>query len=236
MLRSSHLIAIVTLLLSFPALLLAGGPPWLCLPIDGVTAENAPACARLIEGKLKDGISPNYPGVKLLQHDKQWYATFCLGKPVDLSDVDAALNGSGFSVPQKKLRLFGHVILEVDAGASSAKELLAALETLQNVSVANSAETKDRLLVTVDMPYPADPKGFDRESIAFDSFRRNDFSTGSDRTATTADKLPTLSDFRDLVAQHKATLKSVQWSDIYRMRPLGCVTVVEQAKASAAKR
>ena len=102
--------------LMFPLRLFAGGPPWLCLPLDGVTPGNVAACTEILTGKLEGKFLPQNGGIQLQQHAQQWYLTFYMGKPVALDEVVSALGGSGFSVPLDRLRLFGHVTLEIDCG------------------------------------------------------------------------------------------------------------------------
>jgi hypothetical protein len=211
-----------------PTRLIAGGPPWLCLPIDGVTSNNVKACADLLTTKLESKISFHDREIQIQQHSNQWYLTFYMGEHVELGDVEAALQGSGFSVPRDRLRLFGHVILKIDARTTSPKELLADLDAMNYVSVAGSDDKEDRLLVTLDMPYPMWNGGPDRRSVRWDTFQRNDFasdpSTRSESPATSR-TLPSYAAIRDIVAKHKASLKDIRWSDKYACRPLGCVAV-----------
>src|SRR5262245_33548379 len=86
-------------LVLLPMACVAGGPPWLCLPVDGVTAENSPACAERLKAKLEDK-QPDYQdfrGFQLKPAGGQWYLMFHFDKDVALSDIDAALKGSPFS-------------------------------------------------------------------------------------------------------------------------------------------
>jgi hypothetical protein len=224
--------AAMVLILILPARLLAGGPPWLCLPLDGVTAENATACGELLTSKLADKLCP-YPGrdraVKVQENKGQWYVAFYLGEHAGLHDVEAALAGSEFSVPRERLRLFGHAILVIDARAKS-KQLLEDLEALSLVSVAESKTAEGRLLVTVDMPYPYPVEARDREelTVGWDSFWRGDLSsdqaTRSEAPAT-ARALPGHDEFRKTVEKHDAMLTDIRWSPDYVCRPLGCVSI-----------
>jgi len=230
--------AIVALFLFAPARLMAGGPPWLCLPIAGVTPDNAKQCSDLLTEKLKSKFSPHLArdkGVELREHAGQWYLTFYMGEDVALRDVDAALKGSRFSVPRDRLRLFGHVILEIDTGKSAAKELLSGLEALSHVSVDKSEHKDKALLVTVDMPYPVENNGSDGLSAGWEKFQRNDFasdqSAKSEPAATSRD-LPSYSAFRDTVARHQGTLKDIRWSTDYACRPLGGVAVAADKVAA----
>ena len=230
MLQKLSSLAIAFLLLLLPSRLFAGGPPWLCLPIDGVTVASAKECAGLLNSKLKDKFSGDVEErqIKVLQHADQWYLTFYMGEDVALGDVDAALQGSKFSVPRDRLRLFGHSVLEIDTRAASAKDLLADLEAASYVSVAESERRKDRFLVTLDIPYPVET---DRERgvVGWEKFRRNDLSSdqaarGSESPAT-PQTLPAYAALRDVVAKHKASLKDVRWDMNYACRPLGGVAV-----------
>ena len=92
--------------LLLPARLMAGGPPFLCLPVDGVTAENVQACTRLLNSKLENKLWPHSSrlhGVKLMERTNQWYLAFYMDKDVRLSDVQAALQASEFSIPEGRL-------------------------------------------------------------------------------------------------------------------------------------
>jgi hypothetical protein len=225
------------LFLSLPASLLAGGPPWLCLPLEGVTSQNAAACGELLTTRLKDKLWKHGDRearvVKIQQHAGQWYATFFMGEQVALSEVEQSLKGSDYSVPRSRLRLFGHVELEIDAGQARPQELLIQLKGLKHVSVENSTEKGGRLLVTVDMPYPSELNGREDMSMGFDTFKRCDFSsdqsTRSEKPVTAA-ALPGYDTFRDLVAKQNASLKEVSWDPNYACRPLGAVAVVKSSK------
>jgi len=234
MIRKFSLLAVVTLFLSFPALAVAGGPPWLCLPLDGVNTANATDCASLLTTKLKGKIwrQSEDPRVKVVQHEDQWYATFPMEESVGLSEVEAALQGSKFSVPRGQLRLFGHVILEIDRKDAAAQDLLSGLKGLSEVSIAETQEKKDRLLVTVDMPYPAFDSARQRGSVGWKSFQRNGLnSDASSREPMSASSLPSYDDFRKLVTAKKGDLKDLRWSDTFACRELGGVTVGKRVAA-----
>ena len=227
MLRKLMFPAALALSLVLPARLLAGGPPWLCLPLKGVTADNVSACAELLTGKLADKVWPHEPAVRVQAYKDQWYVTFYLGKHIGLGDIEAALAGSEFSVPRDSLRLFGHAILELDAREAS-QELLADLEALVHVSVAKQEAAERRVLITVDMPYPVSETGRERESVGWESFQWCDFSSDQatrSEPATSAKTLPGYDDFRKVVEKHGASLNDIRWSDYYRCRPLGGVTI-----------
>jgi hypothetical protein len=204
-----------------PCQLFAGGPPWLCLPIDGVTADNASQCAR----RLADasGRPLGEDGVEMREEREQWYARISMRKDVTLRQVAEALQDSPFVVPREKLRLFGHAILEIDIGAATADRLLADLEAMEYVAVERSITERGLLVVTVDMPYPVPVGPSHRESVRWDTFQRNEFSTPSPRSETpaTARMLPSHQAFRDVVAKHHAALKDIRWSTRYACRPLG---------------
>jgi hypothetical protein len=225
------------LLLLLPDRLIAGGPPWLCLPVDGVTEGNVKACADLLTTKLESQLWPEDREIQIRQRSNQWYLTFYMKTHVALSDVEAALQGSGFSVPRNRLRLFGHAILEIDARTPPPKELLADLEALRFVSVGETEDKEDRLLVLVDMPYPEDGDR-DRDSVAWDAFRRNDFAsdpaTRSEPPAT-SQTLPGYDAFRDVVAKHKGSLKDIRWSGALGCRPLGCVAAPVKNESTTEK-
>jgi hypothetical protein len=236
--RKLSCLAVATLFLLLPTRLLAGGPPWLTVPIDGLNADNTKAVTEQLSAKLKDKLYPPdvFRGVAILQNRDQSYATLYMKEDVRLHDIETALKGTGVSVPRNRLHLFGHAILEIDSGDRSAKQLLAALEALDHVSVAKS-ETKDGLLlVTVDMPYPPDNQR--GESVAWDKFVRGDLSSNQStrsEPAATPQTLPSFSAFRDIVAKHKATLKDVRWSTEYACRSVGCVAVPATAAVASVK-
>jgi hypothetical protein len=231
MLRKSLPLAIATLFVLSPARLMAGGPPWLCLPIDGITLDNVGECTDMLTKKLEDRIWPyagQQPGLQIVSHANQWYLTFYMGKDVALGDVEKALAGSRFSIPRDKLRLFGHVILEIDSGRSAAQRLLADFEKLDCVSVAESKEDKHLVLATVDMPYPIERGRPDRGPEGWDSFSWNQFNSNKSTPSqphVTAGMLPSYDTFRDIAARHEASLKEIRWSTRYACRPLGGVAV-----------
>jgi hypothetical protein len=226
--------------LLFPTLLIAGGPPRLCLPIDGVKADQVEACSKLLAEKLAGKISPDpYGGVRMHEYKDQRYFSFYMGEEVSLSQIEAALEGSGFSVPRGRLRLFGHAILEVEAGDAVVKPMLTALEKLDHVSVDQSQpkHEKERLLVTVDMPYPTDDRPRE-ERVGWGTFARCDFSSDQatlSEPTTTAEKLPDYGAFRDVLAKNNASLKDIRWNPQYACRPQGGVAVAPREAVAAAK-
>ncbi len=222
--------AVAAAIFLVPAAVRAGGPPWLCLPIDGATAEKTAAAQEPLEKKLAGKMwnrEDSLRGVKFQQYRDQSYLVFHLADEVSLADVDAALKGSGLSIPRDKLHLFGHVILQIDPRKTPEQELVAALKAIEHVSVEKS-ESKDGMLrVTVAMPYPKDHEGVDRATVGWDTFVHQDFSaagvaqTGSQAMAK---QLPSYDDLRQVIEKHDAKLKDIVWSQNFACRPLGCVT------------
>jgi hypothetical protein len=238
MCRKLSLLAAAALFLALPSRLHAGGPPWLCLPIDGLTADNSKATNDLLTAKLKDKLySPDvFRGVAILQHAKQPYATIFIKEDIGLRDIEAALKGSGVSVPRDRLHLFGHTILEIDSRSDSPKDLLADLAKLDYVTVAESENKDGRLLVSIDMPYPPEERRGD--SVAWEKFVRNDRSSDlstKNEPPATRETLPGYNAIRDVVARHKATLKDIRWDTDHACRTVGCVAVPESKTVAAAK-
>jgi hypothetical protein len=216
------------LLFSARGQLLAGGPPRLCLPLDGVTAEKGDDCIRRLAGALGDRVAK----VELRQNDGQWYAISHLRKDVRLSEVEAALAGSPFSVPRDRLRLFGHVQLEVELRSGEPAGLIAGLKGLEHVAVDGSKAGKGALLVTLDVPYPEHAgRTLDLASVPFakETFRRTFGSAKgtSPEPPAAAPALPRHSAVRDVVAKHAAVLKDVRWSVSHGCRMLGCIALPE---------
>src|SRR5262245_25964320 len=141
MFRKIALFAVVSLLAMLPSTLIAGGPPRLCLPIDGVTANSLAACTDLLATKLDSKLwssSTSDRGVRILENKTQWYAMLTMKEDIGLAEVDAALKGSGYSIPRDRLHIFGHMILEIQGSSKSAAELLAKLDALPHVSIDES--------------------------------------------------------------------------------------------------
>jgi hypothetical protein len=241
MCRKLLILAAVAALPLLPGRLFAGGPPWLCIPVDGVTSGNAKACMELINTKLGNKLWQHdgpYGGGAAIHHDKdQQYLTFYMQQDVRLSEIEAALKGTEFSIPRDRLRLFGHVILEIDPGQAPHKALLASLETLDQVSVAESQAEKNLLLVTAQMPYPVVRDRPKPDFIGWEKFARNDYTSQSPsktESPTTRDSLPSYDSFRDLVAKHDASLRDIRWSMAHACRALGCVDAPKSAAEIAA--
>ena len=230
-LLSVGLLVVFTAGMLWPTAAMAGGPPLLCLPLEGVSARTAPACAKLLTDKLGDKVveHPNWPReVKVLERGGQWYLAFYMSGDVRLADVTSALKGSGAAVALDRLRMFGHVILEIDAPAKSRSALVADLKAVPHVSVGESKAVKDTLLVTLDMPYPVEPgQGrADLDSIGWTSFARNDFaSDGSARSEppVSAEQLPSYRAIGEAVTRHGGGIKDVRWSANHACRTLGGV-------------
>jgi hypothetical protein len=233
----SHWVLAAAFLL-LPAGLMAGGPPFVCLPVDGVTSQNVQVCSKLLNSKLEDKLwtrSSLPHGVKLIERTNQWYLAFYMDKDVRLSDVLAALQGSEFSIPQDRLHLFGHAILDIDAPAASRQALLSALKSLPHVSVEESKTQDKLLLVTLDMPYPVAWKE-DLESAGWEKFQRNDFNSNQSthsRNPATTKELPSYETIGDVVSKHNASLKDIRWSTHYACRPLGGVAESRPAAQEA---
>lgn len=238
MCRKLSLVAMAALFLAFPTQLHAGGPPWLCLPIDGLTADNSKATNDQLTARLKDKLYPPdvFRGVAMLENAKQHYATLFIKQEVGLRDIDAALKGSGVSIPRDRLHLFGHVTLDIDPQAASPKELLADLEKIDHVSIAKSENKDGSLLVTVDMPYP--PEAERGDSVAWEKFVRNDLAsdpTTKSEPPATGESLPSYKTFREVLAKHHAKLKDIRWSTEYVCRTVGCVAAPESKTVASIK-
>jgi hypothetical protein len=226
----------VLLVVSLPAAVFAGGPPWLCLPIEGVSEKTAPQCSELLTAKLQDKLWKDEEdrSVKVTAYEGQWYATFSMGTAVSLGEVEEALKGTKVSVAKGGLRLFGHVILEIDPQKGSARDLVAKLDEIKEVSIAESVSKDGKLLVTLDMPYPTHDSSKERGSVGWTTFQRSDLSTDdADRSAKTASNLPTYDDLQKSVESGGGVLKDLRWSDEFACRTLGGVVA---KKGDAGKR
>jgi hypothetical protein len=219
------LIFAIVMFLSLPAAAFAGGPPWLCLPIDGVTEKTSPACAELLTAKLQDKLwKDGNLSVKVVAYEGEWYATFSMGTEVTLGEVEAALKGSNFAVARKSLRLFGHVILEIDPQKAAANDLLAKLDEIKEVSIAETESKEGKLRVTIDMPYPVEEGIRERGTVGWSSFRRSDLSTNDgDRSPKTASDLPAYEDLQKAISKSGGSLKDLCWSEEFACRTLGGV-------------
>jgi hypothetical protein len=231
MFRKSSLFVAGALVASLQLTALAGGPPWVSVPIDGVNAKNSQACAEKIGAALKDKIFPGseaYSGVNIGEHNGQHYAMFHMQKDVTLSDVEAALRGTSFTIPRDKIRLFGHTVLEVQADEAQGKKLLADLESLNPVWVAESNQADKKLRVTLEMPYPAETTGGrpSQKSVGtWQKYQRNDFMQEGPKTddVYAVAELPTYNTLRDTIAKSGGKLEDVRWSTQYACRAVGCI-------------
>jgi hypothetical protein len=227
------LAAAFALSLAAPSRIFAGGPPWLCLPIDGITQDSASACTALIEARLKDKLwtHPEVRSGAAIHYDgNQAYLTFYMKEDVSLGDIEEALKGSEFAIPRDKIRLFGHVFLEVDTEKTPAKEVAAALDAMDHVAIAESDESNGKLLVTVEMPYPVVDNRPSPEDLRWDKFAKNDYNSVDAKMTEPSigpEKLPGYHAFRDVLARHGANLQDVRWNTDYACRALGCVSVPE---------
>jgi hypothetical protein len=231
MFQKLSLAAALALSLLAPSRIFAGGPPWLCLPIDGITQDNASACTALIEAKLKDKLwmNPEVRSGAAIHYDgSQAYLTFYMKEDVSLGDIEESLKGSEFSIPRDKIRLFGHVILEVDTEKTPVKEVAAALDAMDHVSIAESDENNGKLLVTVEMPYPVVDNRPNPVDLRWDKFAKNDYNSVDSKKSESPvgpENLPGYHAFRAVLARHGASLQDVRWNSNYACRALGCVSV-----------
>jgi hypothetical protein len=233
--QSLLLMASVLLLGGQPVI--AGGPPLLCLPIDGVSADSRKDLAELLETKLFP-VSGNYSHVEIRDNNGQAFALLYMREDIALSEMEAALKGSGFSIPRDKLRFFGHVVLETDPGKAAVKELQSPLENMDYVSVVASEEADGRLLITVEMPYPASEGRQHRYAILDDYFVWNDYSTGSvgeSQSPASAQMLPAYNAFDRTIANQGAKLGDVRWSTEFACRAVGCVAAPAEERPTSAK-
>ena len=85
--------AVAAFLLLLPAPLLAGGLPRMCLPVNGVTADNANTCAK----RIADALGKRAERVELRENEKQWYAMFHFNcEQVTLAELDTAFKDSPY--------------------------------------------------------------------------------------------------------------------------------------------
>jgi hypothetical protein len=229
--RKLSLSAVAAACLLIAAQAMAGGPPRLCIPIDGVTPGNAELCAKRLDTALGTRVwrYAGRPELQVRQSGEQWYAVFHLDQDVALSEIEAALKGSEFSVPRDRLRLFGHVTLVIE-GRQLPEGLTTDLTALEHVRFGASKQEQRSVLATVDMPYPVMDAERDRASLAWEQFQWTDYSSnwapghnaGAPATRAT---LPGIDDLRQVIVRHDAKLKDVRWSALWGCRPLGGVVV-----------
>lgn len=223
--RTISTAAFAMALLLIPARLPAGGPARLCLPIDGVTESNAAACSKLIADGLGNRLFPRAPlrDVVLEEREHQWYALFYLGgeKDVKLSEIDAVLDGSEFSVPRDKLRFFGPVRFEVDVRTADHKALLKALAALKHVEIESSSHNDGALVVTLILPENG------RRDV-FHLLKASARASNGSAPSITALALPSYAALHEVVRKHDAALNDISWSSEWACRMLGSLAVPEE--------
>jgi hypothetical protein len=134
---------------------------------------------------------------------------------VALSDIEAALRGSAYSVPRDKLRLFGQATLSVQT-QRTADEFKADLEQLPFVVVDSIEQQDQRFQVTIDMPYWL--------KVGDATFQRTDFSSAASSKSepkASCHELPSYDRLRDVVARHNGQLTDIHWSAYLGCRMLG---------------
>ena len=209
-------IAAVAVVLSLPTQLIAGGPPRLCLPIDGVTADSGQECTQRLADALGERLYSfsGSPNIQLRQVAGRSYVIMAVRKDVKLSEIDAALKGSPFSVPREKLFLLGPVVLEFDADRTQVDGLRSGLAALGNVQVDAPKVAGDIVRVTLN-------KG----DITRDFFR--DELTADRRTVVYEELLT-------LAAEHESKLRDIRWSSRYGCRMFGCLSAAKPSSADKA--
>jgi hypothetical protein len=226
--RLSLLIAtIASLFLSSP--LMAGGPPLLRLPIDGVTSKGAQECIKRLDAELGNKIwrgDNQSQGVRIVSTSGQQYLSFYMQSDIRLSDLNAALKGTACSIPSERIRFFGHLMLEIDASPSSHKALVAGLEALPQLVVEESMSKGQLLVVTVAMPYPVNSQSADSANGDSAKFEWLDTPSSKDsRGPVTADELPGFKEICDVASKHDAKLSDIRWSTGFACRTVGAVAV-----------
>jgi hypothetical protein len=229
MFQKQGLLAVLALSLVSPSPLIAGGPPWLCLPIAGVTPDDAEACTTLIEAKLQDKLWSHLKargGAKIHHDGNQPYLTCYMKQDISLGDIETALRGSEFSIPRDKIRMFGHVVLDVDTKKSTSKEIVTALDAMEYVGIVETEDYKGRLLITVELPYPVVDNRPNPEDLRWDKFARNDYSSvdfAKSASPIGPGDLPGFYHFREVLTKQGASLQDIRWSNNFACRALGCV-------------
>jgi len=213
--RMTVVFMVAALLASLAAPAMAGGPPRLCLPIDGVTSDNAAVCTRRI-GDALDARGVEHGDVEILHHGGQGYVVVSFNVPyVTLSTIESALDGSPFSIPRHKLRPFGHAVLVIDGDSTASDDLIDDLNALEHVEVDESELRDGALLVTLRMPY----------WMSGDVFHEMAASSRKASHGDVDDAAPVLSSYdtlRDVVSRHHARLRDLRWKCL-ACRMLGCV-------------
>jgi hypothetical protein len=224
-----------------PANLLAGGPAWLCVPVDGITSSNQAKCIDLLGDALKGSLfttDEGKPQIKIERHENQWYATCHLTDDVLLGEVEKALGGSEFSIPRDRMRLFGHVVLEVKSGSEAREAVKTQLDALANVAVSDVKPLGSLAEITIDMPYPTQMRrGSDGVRFWEDAYQWNDLNTvGTQNTPpATAESLPSPKELGKVILGQGAELKDIRFSAAFHCRPIGSVAVPKTPETTQAK-
>lgn len=224
-----------------PAQLLAGGPAWLCVPIDGLTPANQERCTSLLGDALEGSLftfDNGQPAIKIERHEDQWYATFHLKNDVRLSEMERAFKGSPFSIPRDRLRLFGHVILEIQSSPTAVENVKDQLDALEYIAVSEVKPGGSLTEITIDMPYPTRmSRQSDGTRFWEDAYQWNDLNTftAPKNPPTTSQALPGPKDLSKLLARHDAELKDLRWSPVFHCRAIGCVAIPKAPETTKAK-
>jgi hypothetical protein len=222
MLRTLSATAVAGLVVLMSMDLRAGGPPLLCLPVDGVTEANTAECtARLAKG-LGDTLWTRTPpaATRLEKHDGQWYALLYLSgqRDVKLSDIDDALKGSDFSVPRGVLHFVGQVQLEVDLPVSAQEAVLKDLSAIDRVEVEQVSRTPKGMLVTLVLAES------DRRDV-FQLLKPPSTNSSESTSTLTAASLPSYAALCELMSRHDARLNDVAWSARWACSTFGSLAV-----------
>jgi len=208
----------LAVLLSLPAIALAGGLPMICLPVSGASSANAEATAQHLAAVLGEGIERT----SMRQNDGRWYLTFHFNRDgVRLAEIEKALAGSGVSIDREAMRMFGDIKLEVQIGEAAGEKLLADLKAIKHATIEETKRDGDMLLVTLKLPGPAieirRPEEF---AVAFkDQEFQREIGAGA---TVAASELPSYTALSKLAARHDGQLVGLRW-DCWGCRALGCV-------------
>lgn len=178
----------------------AGGLPRLCLPVEGVTDANAARCAELLSTALGERRSGGgEAAVEMRQHRGRHYALMALRREVALSEIEAALRDSDFTIPREQLLVVGMAVVETRFANGRAEAVAAALpEGLQTAAKQDGR----RLSLTIGDPHWIARDLFDQPAV--------------DRTTTI-----TYTALRDTLARHGASLSDIRWVPRYGCRMFG---------------
>lgn len=238
--KLSKTVAALALVL-VPAQLLAGGPAWLCVPVDGITSTNQEKCLQILGEALKASVldfDNGHPAIQIQRHENQWYATFHPKDDVRLSEMEKSLKGTEFSIPRDRMRLFGHVILETKSPSENQAAIEKELDALEYAAVSGDKTENGAGEIIVDMPYPTEMRR-SSDGVRFwgDSYQWNVLNTNTTPAAApaTTGTLPSPKDFGKILARHDAELKDLRWSPVYHCRAIGSVTVPKTPETAKAK-